>query len=154
MGALPFCRATLVGIRCPKGPYFIQAKSYPANPRTIGDAIRKRRLDLGLRQIDVAAAIGCNELSVLNWEKSYTSPRIDQMAKIIKFLGYNPLSKGTTIAERIAHHRQTFGMTQKQFARKIGIDPTTLARWERGERCPRGKFLETLQFGNGGWIWD
>jgi len=34
------------------GPYFAQVKGYSANPKTIGEAIRKRRLDLDLRQMD------------------------------------------------------------------------------------------------------
>jgi hypothetical protein len=33
----------------------------------IGEVIRKRRLDLGLRQIDVAKFIACNEMTVVNW---------------------------------------------------------------------------------------
>lgn len=31
----------------PKGPYFTQVKKYPANPKTMGEAIYMRRLDLG-----------------------------------------------------------------------------------------------------------
>jgi hypothetical protein len=64
MEALPFCKATLDGVRCPKGPYFAEVRSYPSDPTTIGEAIRKRRLDLGLRQIDVAKLVGCNEMEL------------------------------------------------------------------------------------------
>jgi hypothetical protein len=31
-----------------------------------GEAIRKRRLDLGFRQIDVATRIGCDETAVVH----------------------------------------------------------------------------------------
>lgn len=86
MGALPFCRATLRGVRCPIGPYLAKVKGYPAKPRTIGETIRKRRLDLGLRQIDVAEIIGCNETTLVNWEKGYTNPRINKMAGVERFL--------------------------------------------------------------------
>jgi DNA-binding XRE family transcriptional regulator len=41
---------------------------YPVELRSIGDHIRKRRLDLGLLQIEVAAQIGVTENTVLNWE--------------------------------------------------------------------------------------
>jgi DNA-binding XRE family transcriptional regulator len=99
MDALPFCWATLHKMRCPHGPYFTQKKGYPANPKTIGDAIRKRRLDLNLRQIDVAAIIGCDELTVVNWEKGHRNPHIKHMPAIVRFLGYNPLPAGSTIAE-------------------------------------------------------
>jgi DNA-binding XRE family transcriptional regulator len=88
MDALPFCRATLRGVRCPIGPYFTKVKGYPSKPRTIGEAIRKRRLDLGLLQIDVAKIIGCNQMTVLNWEKGHTQPQINKMAGVERFLNY------------------------------------------------------------------
>jgi transcriptional regulator with XRE-family HTH domain len=53
----------------PFGPHFTEKKGYPTDPKTIGEMIRKRRLDLGLRQIDAAKMIGCDEMSVVNWEK-------------------------------------------------------------------------------------
>ena len=86
MDALPFCKATLRGGSLPRGPYFAQVKGYPSDPKTIGETIRKRRLDLGLRQIDVAKILGCNEMTVVNWEKGYTNPRPDKIARIKKFL--------------------------------------------------------------------
>jgi len=30
------------------------------------------------------------------------------------------------------------------FARQIGVDPSTLARWERGERKPEKTFLKSV----------
>jgi transcriptional regulator with XRE-family HTH domain len=61
-------------------------KAYPKEVKTIGDAIRKRRLDLGLRQQDVARIIGCDQMSVLNWEKGYNKPTINRMWGIVRFL--------------------------------------------------------------------
>jgi transcriptional regulator with XRE-family HTH domain len=77
-------------MRSPQGPYFTEVKGYPASPKTIGEEIRKRRLDLGLRQIDVAKIIGCDEMSVINWEKGHTSPRSTRMTGVVKFLGFDP----------------------------------------------------------------
>jgi len=131
-------------MRCPQGPYFTQVKKYPADPQTIGDAIRKRRLDLGLRQIEVAKMIGCNEMSIVNWERGHSAPRINRMANVIRFLGYNPLPTGETIGERLVSHRKSHGLTQKEFAHELGVDPSTLARWERDERKPSGAFLTKI----------
>ena len=60
--------------------------------------IRRRRLDLTLRQKDVAEIIGCNEMTVVNWEKGHSQPRINLMARVTKFLGFNPIPKGDTPA--------------------------------------------------------
>ncbi|MDP9098781.1 MAG: helix-turn-helix transcriptional regulator [Verrucomicrobiota bacterium] len=62
-------------------------KAYPRTVKTLGDAIRKRRLDLGLRQEDVAKIIGCDKTSVLNWEKGHTSPGTSKISGVRRFLG-------------------------------------------------------------------
>ena len=54
--------------------------------------IRKRRLDLNLRQVDVANSIGCNETTVVNWEKNHTEPRVTHLDAVLAFLGYNPFA--------------------------------------------------------------
>ena len=98
MDALPFCKVTLRGVRCPQGLHFKRIKGYPGNPTAIGEMIRRRRLDLNLRQKDVAEIIGCNEMTVVNWEKGHSQPRINHMARVAKFLGFNPIPKGDTPA--------------------------------------------------------
>src|SRR5579864_5880421 len=105
MGSLPFCRATLRGVRCSHGPYFTEKKGYPANPKTIGEMIRKRRLDLGLRQVDVAKIVGCDEMTIVNWEKGHFTPRVNHMAGVTKFLGFNPFGEGDNLSQRIVNHR-------------------------------------------------
>jgi transcriptional regulator with XRE-family HTH domain len=66
------------------------------------------------------------------------------MARVVEFLGFNPLQKCDTLAQQIVSHRKARGITQKQFAWQLGIDPSTLARWERGEREPLGKFAKLV----------
>jgi transcriptional regulator with XRE-family HTH domain len=95
--ALPFCYLSLRVVRCPIGPYFTEKKGYPTSPKTIGEMIRKRRLDLGLRQLDVANIICCDEMSVVNWEKNHTAPRVNHLAAIVRFLGFNPFQDGDTM---------------------------------------------------------
>ncbi len=81
-------------------------KGYPTNPKTIGEAIRKRCLDHDLHQIDVATLIGCDETTVVHWEKDHANPRLSHIPGIIQFLGYNPLPAGRTIAEGLFAHRR------------------------------------------------
>jgi transcriptional regulator with XRE-family HTH domain len=59
------------------------------------------------------------------------------MPAIIEFLGYNPFPAATTLAGRLFRHRTSLGLSQSASARLIGVDPSTLARWERGEKKPR-----------------
>ena len=76
-------------------------------------------------------------MSVVNWELNHFQPEIKIIPKIIEFLGYNPLPRPTTFGEELIQFRTLRGWTQKEFAGEIGgVDPTTLARWERDERLP------------------
>ena len=54
----------------------------------MGDHLRKRRLDLGLLQREVAEQIGVDAMTICNWEKQRTVPEIRCMPRIIEFLGY------------------------------------------------------------------
>ena len=41
---------------------------YPENPKTLGEHIRKARIDRGLLIKELGELIGANEASVINWE--------------------------------------------------------------------------------------
>ena len=67
--------------------------AYPRELRTLGDHIRKKRLDLGLLQKEVARLLGVDTDSVTNWEKNRYVPRRHLIPRIVEFLGYVPLSR-------------------------------------------------------------
>ena len=59
-------------------------------PKTIGEHLNKRRLELGLEQEQVAKMMGVTWLSVSNWERGVYRPTKKAMNPIIAFLGYDP----------------------------------------------------------------
>jgi transcriptional regulator with XRE-family HTH domain len=65
--------------------------AYPRELRTLGDHLRRRRLDLGLLQREAAARIGCSVSAVNNWERNRTQPKMTLVPAILAFLGYVPL---------------------------------------------------------------
>ncbi len=79
MVALPFCHIE----KTTKKPV---SKAYPKELVTIGDHVRKRRLDLKLTQKKIAAALGVDECTVWNWENNRTSPLPSLMPKLAEFL--------------------------------------------------------------------
>jgi transcriptional regulator with XRE-family HTH domain len=127
----------------------MMTQSYPGNSRvriptelrTIGDHIRRKRLTLKLTQEEVGAKLGVTDASVYNWESDDSKPSVPHIPAIIEFLGYNPLPAATSLAGRLVRHRTTLGLSQSETAGRIGVDPGTLARWERGERNPSGNLL-------------
>ena len=78
------------------------------------------------------------------WEKSRSTPDLKHVDKVVEFLGFNPFELGDTLGERLASYRCERSMSQKDFARQIGVDPSTLAKWERSERTPAGKYLDRV----------
>lgn len=93
---------------------------------------------LGLFQRDVAAKIGVHALSVTNWEKGHSEPEIRFLPAILAFLGHDPRPAPKTIAERLVAYRVGRGWARPRMAAELKVDPSTLARWERGERTPSG----------------
>ena len=108
----------------------------------MGDHIRKRRLDLGLWQKDVAATFGVTVSAVTNWELNRVTPYFTYLPKIIAFLGYTPPpydKKTDDIVEKMKLYRLTQGLSQKKFAKLLRVNETTVAKWERGEHKPSKK---------------
>jgi transcriptional regulator with XRE-family HTH domain len=126
---LPFCRVTLKA----KKPLSDQ---YPKSLSSVGDHLRKKRLDLGLLQRQVALLLGTTECSVTYWETNRTTPTLNHLPAIVTFLGYCPYDPAWSPGETLTMARQYRGITQEALARLVGVDPGTLARWERNERRP------------------
>jgi DNA-binding transcriptional regulator YiaG len=95
-------------------------------------------------QREVADELGVDETTICNWEANRAAPELLYIPKIIRFLGFNPLPTGKTLAEQLVRHRTTLGMSQKETAVHLAVDQGTMARWERGEREPKGVFLEAV----------
>jgi transcriptional regulator with XRE-family HTH domain len=113
--------------------------------KTIGDHIKKRRLDLKLLQREVAERFGVDETTVQFWENNRVKPSLALTPKIIEFLGYDPLgAKPISLGEKIRHFRRLHGLSQKRLADILGIDKTTLAGWERREHQPTKRFFNRL----------
>lgn len=133
--ALPFCGLTLTA-PLPPDP------AYPTEFVTVGNHVRKRRLDLGLLQKEVAAEIGVDTSSVYNWENGRTEPEFRHLPAIIRFLGYDPTPEGKTLGQRVRRSRRALGMSQKKLARVLDVDPSTVRSIEADH--PLGKRIRTL----------
>ena len=96
-------------------------------------------------QKEVAEQLGVGKTSVFNWEGNASSPDIRYMPAIIDFLGYDPLPTAKTLGEQLVRQRTSLGLSQKQSAECLGVDPSTLAKWEQAKREPQGAFLERVK---------
>ena len=60
----------------------LEALKIPA--KTLGQRIRKRRLEMGLKQLELAAHLGVNPRTIANWEKDRNKPRSRESATLVK----------------------------------------------------------------------
>lgn len=121
---MPFCHIELsVDRPTPCG--------YPADPQTVGEHLRKRRMDLELCQKEVAAEIGVGKSSIANWESGRSSPRLTHWPDILAFLGYDPRPLPPTIGQKLRRHREGLGLSILEAAAMMGVNSSTLSTWER-----------------------
>ena len=136
--ALPFCTATLTTEK-PKD------SAYPEQLVTLGDHIRRRRLDLGLLQRQVADQLGVCKSVVWRWETGETEPELRFLPKIFGFIGGDPRPEPTEVGTRLIRWREHQGWSRKRLAAKLRVDEATLWRWESGRSCPSRAYAARVQ---------
>jgi DNA-binding transcriptional regulator YiaG len=130
------CVANLPLRLCGSRPRVVP-RGYPHEPRTLGEQIHQRRMDLGLTQRTLAERLGCCYQSVARWERDKGKPGPKRWPALEAVLGPGlvPVEVGTAGGIRTARLR--LGLTQAELARRAGVDVRTVRNWERGVRRPR-----------------
>ena len=116
--------------------------AYPAELKTLGDHLRKVRLDHGLSQADVARILYASGTMVMAWELNRNQPTAKFAKRIIEFLGYVPFQNHESLAKRLYLARLISGKTQEQVSNEPGVDESNLRLIELGARTP---FLKTRE---------
>jgi transcriptional regulator with XRE-family HTH domain len=103
----------------------------------LGIQLKRRRLELGLRQKDACSMLGIGENTLVDWERGQSHPMVQHFPRIIAFLGYEPWPEPQALAEELLAERRRRGLTAKAAALLVDADEGTYGRWERG-RMPFG----------------
>ncbi len=124
----------------------IPPKGYPANPVTVGEHIRKKRLDDNLIQSDIAEIVSVSEATIWNWEHG-TQPDVKHVPSIIRYLGYLPFDKPENIgiSEKLRFYKLINGLTIKQLAKEMGCNHEQLMDWMGGKITPCKKNLGMIE---------
>jgi predicted transcriptional regulator len=72
--------------------HFRQLRRYPATPKTLGEHLRKKRVDMQLSMTQLAnlLGLGISDTAIEKWEKNQNRPTEEHRKRIIEFLGFNP----------------------------------------------------------------
>jgi len=138
MGSLHSCHKQLIAKR-PANP------AYPSSLMTLGDHLRKVRIDRGLSQPQVAKMLKVTTESVTGWELNRYVPQARFAKRIIHFLGYFPFhTSELTTGRELFLARLILGHSQEQAAKQTGCDESNLRQIELNERKPQPKTLKLI----------
>ncbi|GMV90941.1 MAG: hypothetical protein AMXMBFR82_07190 [Candidatus Hydrogenedentota bacterium] len=118
-------------------PKVIEFLSYDPRPpgRTVGEKLRRHREGLGLSWDETAHLMGVDPATVSKWERQPDSRQnYISIPKIAAFLGGSPFASPESPAERIPQTRLLQGLTQQEFAQKLGVNQRRVSECERGEQ--------------------
>jgi hypothetical protein len=136
--ALPFCQHRLIS----KKPI---SDAYPKKLNTLGDWIRKTRLDRGLTQERVDHLLGVVESCAPNWELGHTEPEIHYIPRIINFIGYCPYVPTANLVERLEAVMWALGLTRGELSGLVRTDESNFTKWLARMHCPSKKSLELIK---------
>ena len=87
-----------------------------------------------LSKVQLSVFFNVSDITIYLWEKNKVQPSLDQIPKIIEFLGRDPFEKKPdNLGDKIREYRRIHGLTKKKLAEQLGIDISTLAGWEKEE---------------------
>ena len=111
----------------------LRNKIYDFEPTTIGEHVKKKRLQLGLTQGQVAKRLGICSASVTNWENGDNQPAdAPTLQRIIRLLGYDPVPPWDDNSGASPRQASEAGMGQRELAMHLKVDPKTILYWEQG----------------------
>ena len=129
---MPFRQKTLSAVRPKISAYDVQFRHYPEHPKTLGDKLRKYRIDHGLRQIDAAQKIGVCLITIQAWElgRYRIGPRFTE--RVRDFIGCPTKTAPTCLAQHLKKRRLELRLTQENVARFFGVSSGKYKYWEWG----------------------
>ena len=118
--------------------------AYPTKLVTIGDHLRKVRLDRGLKQVEVAEILKTDVRNVFRWETTDRTPLPFLSKRVLKFIGYIPIDlDAASLAEQLYWARQVAGLSQEQAAKEIGVSEQTIVFTEKNNKIPKSPIIQS-----------
>ena len=127
------------------------------------DFLKRRRLELGLSQLDVARAVGVSEGTISRWESgNIANMRRDRIYALSKVLQIEPsrlifgepdkASPGVAaqaeptrrFADMLCFLRKRDRLSQQELAEKLGVSKSLISMYENDSRKPSFEMLESI----------
>lgn len=114
------------------------ARNYPQNPETIGEQLRKKRIDRGLSQAELAEILQVSTDCITYWESNRSNPQISYYPIIHHFLEFcTDNFDESKFCDFIKSYRWDNGISCKELGFLLKVATSTVRGWERGVSLPR-----------------
>jgi transcriptional regulator with XRE-family HTH domain len=154
---LPFCDRHVSVPRKDVAPVWTRSFPISKEPKTLGQHLRKKRFEMGMRQVESALKLGVTCKTLSDWETDRIYPSLTMQTRLVEYLGYDPfiirglgtlkgnetlgvafLSPDGTLTQgqRIRYWRMGLKKTRKKMAAELGICAKTLWGWENDLSLP------------------
>lgn len=114
----------------------------------ISDIIKLKRKEKGLMVKELAKITKIQKQTIIKIEKGKSNPTPHTLKKIADALDIDLRKiikpKNDSIAEKIKTLRLQMGLSQREFAKKIGADQSSVIEWENDRRKPSKYYIERI----------
>jgi len=90
--------------------------------------------------------LGVSEASIWQWENNQTKPKVYLVPRIYDLLGYAPYEALGRFRDWLRQARRGLGLSRRKLAATLGMDVTTVDRWERGRGQPTDASLARIRW--------
>jgi transcriptional regulator with XRE-family HTH domain len=119
--------------------------SYPLNPTSIGQFLRRRRLDKEMLLREVAELIGVHTSVVAEWESGRKNPKAHYYPKLINFLQFIPFASRSKAHNHLFNfYRLVLGYSRREVASLVGVSYYMIYRFETGRGEPLSKATASI----------
>lgn len=124
----------------------------------VGEVLRRRRIELGLTQVEAAARVEVAQATWAGWEIGRARPGRELAAALAGFLAADlatveallqprltvEMANWPTFGRILGERRVSLQLDRAQLAARMRVSPRTVAAWETGEKVPNNTHLARL----------
>ncbi|MBS1700783.1 MAG: helix-turn-helix domain-containing protein [Armatimonadetes bacterium] len=124
---------------------------------SLGEALRSARLSLGRSVRQQARTAGIDHATLLRWERDATRPSSRVLREFLNSLEMGPTGIESFLTEHalfdrrawngvaIRTLRQSHGFSQARLAEEMGVQQSTISKWESGVALPSIAQMESMR---------
>ncbi len=118
----------------------------PRELNSLGDHLRKVRVERGYTLHQVANMLGTSINRVFAWEHGVLKPSKKFREMLLRWMGYNPDDLDELFdPKRVRQWRIQHGLSRAHLAKELGLAVNTIETWERGRYAPSPENVAQLK---------